>query len=903
MSTQVTQVNSSRLGLDSEVDWSRAHDSTRLGLSRLHQVDLAGRSRKMLPNNCRPSLRWERGGVARLGGSLQGVDEDEKEELKDLEESYKDEKKATQKGNQEQKKKKGCRKAVLKPLPQTSKRLNELRARGADLTKIKQWYWNQRTKDKGRKIEPFRAWLSRLTVQQGHPRRLRMAWVLWRDPKHGDVLRRRYRTKYGKDADEETEEDGGTGDLLHHKLRLAVAYLDELMDEEKSHLTECREKDFEEHMIAYERALKGETDCTADELDERRRHAEVISARTLKALCAQMKCKGLLILGEIMDSDEEEIFISMVQSGSLAKHPGIDFTKWAPMRSKAMLQTFAVFLVASKKDEKGDLHNLSDPGPLGTAAPSAPSLCPGCLGSLTRLESRPLPGAEPGVAPRNVSVGKKKGKGKGKEKGKGKRNVKRGEEEEEALESGADEEEEWQGCDEEGEEEQQQGYREAEGVDELESSACATPAPEEVDELESSVRATPAPEEADELESSAPVPEEMDELESSARATPAPEDEPHYLANLQRTPTSPMKRWLSDLSPGQRAFKIWDWNTINDYEYEIEKNKARNRDLLTALGLEQATVRAMGTQSADQAPEPAPPRPKPHPAYRNCPDQPLRGSRQFSAPSVAANDEDLPATAVDEDDKPIAPVNDASGPAVPANNAGGSVVPAVPADDAMPPPPHDVVPAENSTPASHSTSPTNKADGIPTPTPISEKARGGAVAFQVTGGVADMVNGSRGGVACPRGGDWLPITGKALLTHGCPPAVQWWIARARKASQIPAGIGGNDDEREDFYANVISWWLALNPGWRKEGIVMEEDWVAHGLKQEDSGDLGDLPAGLNGLTSMMACLWWWVPHRWHRWRLARVEEVAGRHAVGPDGEDAHRFWQAHGARLVGGAPV
>jgi hypothetical protein len=61
------------------------------------------------------------------------LDEDKKEELKDLEESYKDEKKATQEENQEQKKKKGRHKAVLKPLPQTSERLNELCACGADL--------------------------------------------------------------------------------------------------------------------------------------------------------------------------------------------------------------------------------------------------------------------------------------------------------------------------------------------------------------------------------------------------------------------------------------------------------------------------------------------------------------------------------------------------------------------------------------------------------------------------------------------------------------------------------------------------------------------------------------------------------------------------------------------------
>jgi hypothetical protein len=123
-----------------------------------------------------------------------------------------------------------------------------------------------------------------------------MGWVLWRDPKHGDVLRRQYRTKYGSNADEETEEDGGAvdpfekengeegddeddeddegendasqGELLQRKLRLAVAYLNELTDEEKSRLTEFREKDFEERTAAYERTLKGETDCTADELDE-----------------------------------------------------------------------------------------------------------------------------------------------------------------------------------------------------------------------------------------------------------------------------------------------------------------------------------------------------------------------------------------------------------------------------------------------------------------------------------------------------------------------------------------------------------------------------------------------------------------------------------------------------------
>ncbi|KAJ7824905.1 hypothetical protein B0H14DRAFT_2369275 [Mycena olivaceomarginata] len=167
----------------------------------------------------------------------------------------------------------------------------------------------------------------------------------------------------------------------------------------------------------------------------------------------------------------------------------------------------------------------------------------------------------------------------------------------------------------------------------------------------------------------------------------------------------------------------------------------------------------------------------------------------------------------------------------------------------MPPPPHNV-------PVSHSTSPANKADGVPTPTPISEKHAVVLSLFKTQVELPTWSMAVQAWHALEAATGFL-ITGKVLLTRGRPPAVQWWIARARKASQIPAGIDGNDDEREDFYANVISWWLALNPGWRKEGIATEGDWVAHGLKWGDGGDLGDLPAGLNGLTSMMACLWWW----------------------------------------------
>ncbi|KAJ7790264.1 hypothetical protein B0H14DRAFT_3501829 [Mycena olivaceomarginata] len=78
-------------------------------------------------------------------------------------------------------------------------------------------------------------------------------------------------------------------------------------------------------------------------------------------------------------------------------------------------------------------------------------------------------------------------------------------------------------------------------------------------------------------------------------------------------------------------------------------------------------------------------------------------------------------------------------------------------------------------------------------------------------------------------------SGKALPSRRCPSAVSWWINCARKTSQVPAGIDGDDNEQEDFYAAVISWWLG----------------------QEGNGNLDALPTGLNGLTSFMACLWWW----------------------------------------------
>jgi hypothetical protein len=75
-------------------------------------------------------------------------------------------------------------------------------------------------------------------------------------------------------------------------------------------------------------------------------------------------------------------------------------------------------------------------------------------------------------------------------------------------------------------------------------------------------------------------------------------------------------------------------------------------------------------------------------------------------------------------------------------------------------------------------------------------------------------------------------------------------------ARIPAGLNP-EDEREDFYEAVVLWWLKVNPPWRKEGIVMVENFEAQGLKQDGEGNLVSLCSGLNGITSVVACLWWW----------------------------------------------
>ncbi|KAJ7898182.1 hypothetical protein B0H14DRAFT_2280684, partial [Mycena olivaceomarginata] len=116
-------------------------------------------------------------------------------------------------------------------------------------------------------------------------------------------------------------------------------------------------------------------------------------------------------------------------------------------------------------------------------------------------------------------------------------------------------------------------------------------------------------------------------------------------------------------------------------------------------------------------------------------------------------------------------------------------------------------------------------------------------------------------------------SGKALSAAQRPGAVSWWAQRGRSTSRIPVGLD-SEDERQDFYEGVILWWWTVNPAWRKRA----EDFAVCGLKTLSGGNLESLPSGLNGLTSVLACLGWWyhiagVTEGTPEWRKL-VEDVA-----------------------------
>ncbi|KAJ7672124.1 hypothetical protein B0H14DRAFT_2424191 [Mycena olivaceomarginata] len=97
----------------------------------------------------------------------------------------------------------------------------------------------------------------------------------------------------------------------------------------------------------------------------------------------------------------------------------------------------------------------------------------------------------------------------------------------------------------------------------------------------------------------------------------------------------------------------------------------------------------------------------------------------------------------------------------------------------------------------------------------------------------------------------LQVPGKALPARGRPDAMSWWVQRARNDRRIPAGLD-DEDQRDAFYDKAVSWWIAVNPAWRHEGTL-----PSAGLNKKAEEIWMPLPAGLNGLTSVVACLWWW----------------------------------------------
>lgn len=118
---------------------------------------------------------------------------------------------------------------------------------------------------------------------------MKLPWLLWQDLTHGPILRARYHTTYRKDADDEL----GAGDVcgfeqgdgeqhddddedytpttvqsMNNKYELALAYYEELDEEEQKKIQERRENDWKERREAYQKSLRGETACNGAELAE-----------------------------------------------------------------------------------------------------------------------------------------------------------------------------------------------------------------------------------------------------------------------------------------------------------------------------------------------------------------------------------------------------------------------------------------------------------------------------------------------------------------------------------------------------------------------------------------------------------------------------------------------------------
>ncbi|KAJ7776666.1 hypothetical protein B0H14DRAFT_3508248 [Mycena olivaceomarginata] len=720
------------------------------------------------------------------------------EELKEEESLHKEETECVKAANQEETKARGRHKAVLQAYPATSVRFERA---ASPRCRFNSWFSNAKTKDKTRKVEPFRAWLVGLNALRGAPRHMQMPWMLWQHPTHGEVLRSRYRKAFGKDADDE-EDDADELDGFEKEDGNDV-------DED----TPARAQDTAsqaaprgwcgegERLVdrknAYEKALKGETECSAEELADRRRHAEVVSQRALQSLCAQMKCKGILVLGEIVDGEEEEIFISMVQEGALPGHPDVDFPAWTPLRSKALLQAFADFLVACKKAEMGSLGKLVDPAGAPANAPGAPALCAQCMGALTPLQ-RPasdVPAAEPAPNAVEVSLPKVRTQRGGRRK-RGRKEP----EEQEAEDLGTEEEEE----------------------DELLGSGSDA---ERDDDLFAD--------------------NDDDEDQGDQRGTPPPPP------SLRYPPNTPLQKALDAMDTPQRNYRIRDLNTLSEYEFDRERNIARNKELLRALVPQDAGT-AVGLPKP--RPKPKASRSSTSTSAASASAEPRRSSRRLTgldSPAPArVNTAPVAGETARDASTDTGTVETASGEM--GHNVGRRRARLPPAQAPLSPPlDAGTQPAPPSLPVAVPTTGLSESSPAPPSLPcvVPTTGLGGSSPAPLPGKHPAWVAVVDVWWALEHATGFYDKTLPALPARERPGAVSWWVQRARKDRRIPAGLNTDDDSKEDFYDRVISKKLRS--------------------KKEGGGSFEELVSGLNGLTSVVACLCWW-------YRLARVADGTPR---------------------------
>jgi hypothetical protein len=82
-----------------------------------------------------------------------------------------------------------------------------------------------------------------------------------------------------------------------------------------------------------------------------------------------------------------------------------------------------------------------------------------------------------------------------------------------------------------------------------------------------------------------------------------------------------------------------------------------------------------------------------------------------------------------------------------------------------------------------------------------------------------------------------------------PESVKWWIQRHRLVNVIPTV----DTDLEVFQGEMIGWWKAINPEWRKT----TDEYLPIARYSDTEGWGGLQKAGPNGFFLVMMCMAWW----------------------------------------------